>query len=378
MFIIFFSFKERGALNALEMLPLDKKKLGIVVASLGNQAMGLCYYGQKLGIPVTVVMPVSVPIGKLQQCHNLGAKVVVQGGNLFESQRIARAVAREKGLAYINGRDHPHILAGYGTLALEILDQIPAVDAVLVPVGSGGLVAAIAAVIKHAKPECLVYGVQSEKIPTFFKSLETGERVTLPWQSSAADSIAMPNVGINAFHTAKPLLDKMLLVNEDWITKAILHLVEMERLVVEGAAACTLSAIISNLVPELKTKNVVCILSGGNIDAILISRCLDRGLAAEGRLIKFKVDIKGTAASFQKLLSFLAKAGYNVKRLFQDRVWVENDIYQVEVKLVCEARNLEHALELKRLMEREYTNTVFETEPFNDKYTCPCYVRKCC
>ncbi|CAK1550493.1 unnamed protein product [Leptosia nina] len=373
------SFKERGALNALEVLPLDKKKIGIVVASLGNQAMGLCYYGHKLGIPVTVVMPINVPINKLQQCHNLGAKVVVQGGNLTESQRFARAIAREKGLTYINGRDHPDILAGYGTIALEILEQLPIVDAVLVPVGSGGLVAAVAAVIKHVKPDCLVYGVQSEKIPTFFKSLEMGERTNLPWQSSTADSIAMPSIGVNAFHTVKPLLDKMLLVNEDWITRSVLHLVELERLVVEGAAACTLAAILGNLVPEFKNKNVVCILSGGNIDAVLMSRCLDRGLAAEGRLVKFKVSIKDTASEFERLFRYMGNAGFNVKRLFQDRVWVENEIYRVEVKLVCEARHLEHALELKRLMEREYgTAAIFETEPFNEKYTCPCYVRKCC
>ncbi|CAH4036865.1 L-threonine ammonia-lyase-like [Pieris brassicae] len=374
------SFKERGALNSLEMLSLDKRKIGIVVASLGNQAIGLCYYGKILSIPVTVVMPISVAINKLQQCHNLGAKIVVQGGNLTESQRLARAIAREKGLTYINGRDHPNILSGYGTVALEILDQIPNVDAILAPVGSGGLVAAVAAVVKYVKPDCLVYGVQSEKVPTFFKSLEMGERTNLPWQSSAADSIAMPSVGINAFHTAKPLLDKMLLVNEDWITRSVLHLVELERLVVEGAAACTLAAILGNLVPELKTKNVVCILSGGNMDAVLMSRCLDRGLAAEGRLIKFKVYIKDSSKEFERLLRLLASGGYNVKRQFQDRVWVENEIYRVEVKLVCEARHLEHALELKRIMEREYgpTSAVFETEPFNEKYVCPCYVRKCC
>ncbi|XP_072929811.1 L-threonine ammonia-lyase-like [Epargyreus clarus] len=372
------SFKERGALNVLELMALDKRKIGVVIASLGNQAVGICYYGAKLGVPVVVVMPTCVPINKLQRCHNLGAKVVVQGNNLVEAQRYARAIARDKGLTYINGRDHPHILAGYGTVALELLNQVPNVDAVIVPVGSGGLAAAVATVIKHMRPSCLVYGVESEKMPVFYKSLEKGDPVSIPIQASLADAISVSNVGVNSFHITQPLLDKMLLVNEDWIARSILHLMEKERFIVEGAAACSLAAIIGELVPELKLKNVVCVLSGGNIDSILLARCMDRGLAAEGRLVKFKVGIRDTSAANAELLKLLANGGYNVIREFQDHVWVENEIYTVEMKLVCETRGLEHALELKRIIERAYPCTAaFETEPFNDKRTCPCYVRKC-
>ncbi|XP_050674987.1 L-threonine ammonia-lyase-like isoform X2 [Leptidea sinapis] len=339
--------------------------------------MGICYHGRKLGIPVTVVMPTSSPITKIQHNIHLGGKVQILGNNLMESQRAARLIARDKGLTYINGRDHPHILAGYGTIALEILNQLPIVDAIIVPVGSGGLIAAIAAVIKHVKPECLIYGVQPEMVPTFFKSLEMGERVTQPWHTTCGYAIAMPNIGVNAFHTAKPLIDKMLLVNEDWATLALLHLVEEERLVVEGAAAFPLASIIGNLVPELKTKNVVCILSGGNIDVTLMGRILDRARASQGRLVKFKVGIRDASPAYQKLFKLIADRGYNLLRFFTDRVWVENDIYKVEVKLVCETRDLEHALELKRLVEDEYKNAIFETAPFNDKFVCPCYIKKC-
>ncbi|XP_059053326.1 L-threonine ammonia-lyase-like isoform X2 [Achroia grisella] len=284
-----------------------------------------------MNVPVIVVMPNCVPIAKLQKYHNHGAKVMVQGGNLMEAQRYARAIARDKGLTYINGRDHPHILAGYGTIALEILDQMPYVDAIIVPVGSGGLAAAIATVIKHVKPRCLVYGVQTEAMPVFFKSLEDGSPVTVPGQSTLADSIAVPNAAVNALHNARPLLDKMLLVNEEWIARAMLHLVEKERFVVEAAGACPLATIIGNLVPELKLKNVVCILSGGNVDNLLLVRCLDRGLAAEGRLVKFTVGIKNNPMENSQLLKLLANGGYNLVRLFRDNSWVEDDTYSIEV-----------------------------------------------
>ncbi|CAH0728494.1 unnamed protein product, partial [Brenthis ino] len=370
------SFKERGAINALAMLPKDKQKIGVVIASLGNQAMGICYYGQKLGIPVTVIMPTCVPVMKLQLCHNMGAKVIVQGNAYTESQKFARAYARDKGLTYINARDYPNILSGYGTIALEILEQVPSVDAIIVSVGTGGLAAAVSTVVKHVKPECLVYGVQSERIPTFYKSLEAGEPITLPYEPSIAEGIAMPYVGINAFKNAQMHLDKLLLVKEDWIARAILHLVEQERLVVEGAGACPLAAIIGNLVPELKSKNVVCVLSGGNIDAIMLGRSLDRGLAAEGRLIKFKVLISDFASSYEQLARLLAEGGYNLIRQFQDRIWVENEIYRVEVKIVCETKGLDHALALKRLIEKAYPGaSAFETEPFSDDRTCPCYAK---
>ncbi|XP_037294107.1 L-threonine dehydratase catabolic TdcB isoform X1 [Manduca sexta] len=319
------SFKGRGASNTLQLLPLDKKKLGIVAASIGNEAWALCYHAFKLNIPTIIVMPNNVPLDKILKCHSLGAKVILQGSNLMESQRYARAIARDKGLTYINGRDHPHMLAGFGTVGLEILEQVPFVDAVIVPVGGGGLISAIARVIKHVKPTCLVY----------------------------------------------------LLVNEDWVARSILHLMEMERFVVEGAGACPLAAIIGNLVPELKLKNVVCVLSGGNIDNLLLSRCLERGRAAEGRLVRFKVGTKDNTPAIAHLCKLLVNGGFNIIQHFHEHIWIDNEVYNVEIRVVCETRGLDHALELKRIIERNYPCTsVFETEPLNDKRTCPCYVRK--
>ncbi|XP_060805183.1 L-threonine ammonia-lyase isoform X2 [Amyelois transitella] len=370
-------FKERGVLNALQLLPADKKKIGVVIASLGNEAVSLCYHAAKMNVPVIVVMPPHTPIMKQQRCHSLGARVILQGASLIDAQRYARAIAREKGLTYINSRDHPHILAGYGTIALEVLEQVPFVDALIVPVGQGGLVSAIAAVVKQMKPHCQVYGVQTEAMAPFFESLKVGAPVTVVTQPTMADAIAVPAVGVNSLHNALPLVDKMLLVKEEWIARAMLHLIEKEKLIVEGAGACPLAAVLGNIVPELKTKHVVCILSGGNVDSLTLNRCIDRGLAADYRLVKFTVGINNNTFSNAQLLKLLAAGGYSVLRQFRDNSWCEDETYTVEIRLVCETKGLEHSLELKRVIERAYPLTsTFETEPFNDKRTCPCYVRK--
>ncbi|XP_053614044.1 uncharacterized protein LOC128677320 [Plodia interpunctella] len=371
------SFKERGMLNALLLLPADKKKIGVVIASLGNEAISFSYYASKMNVPLYVVMPPYVAIMKQQRCHALGAKVILQGATLMDSQRYARAIARDKGLTYINSRDHPHILAGYGTIGLEILEQVPYVDAVIIPVGQGGLVAAVATVIKFLKPHCLIYGVQTEAMAPLFESLKVQSSVVVNTQQTMADAIAVHSTGANSLHNAIPLVDKMLLVKEDWIARAMLHLIEKEKLIVEGAGACPLAAILGNIVPELKTKHVVSILSGGNVDSLTLNRCIDRGLAADYRLVKFTVSIKNTPFSNAQLLKLIAAGGYSVVRQFRDNSWVDDETYTIEVKLVCETKGLEHSLELKRVIERAYPGAAtFETEPFNDKRTCPCYVRK--
>ncbi|KAI5631159.1 pyridoxal-phosphate dependent enzyme domain-containing protein [Phthorimaea operculella] len=373
------SFKERGILYALLKLPLDKKKIGVVIASLGNEGIAASYYGAKLNIPVIVVMSTSVSLSRQQKCHALGARVVIQGVNLHEAMRYARQIARDRGLTYINGRDHPHVLTGYGTIALEILQELPLVDAIILPVGTGGLAAAVATVVKHDKPECLVYGVQPEATPLFYKTLEneTEEPVVVVNDPTMADSINVTTLGTNSFSNVRPFLDKMLLVKEEWISRAVLHMFEIQKLVVEGAGACPLAAILGNLLPELKLKNVVCIMTGGTVSPMCYSRCLERGLSTEGRLVKFRVNILDRTKAQKQLFHMLEDGGYNILRQFQTHRWIQDDVYRLEVELVCMARNLEHALELKRIIERAYRcESIFENEPFNDKRTCPCYVYK--
>ncbi|RVE43911.1 hypothetical protein evm_011422 [Chilo suppressalis] len=251
------SFKERGARNALLLLSKEAKARGVISASLGNHSQGLSYHAKLLGVPTTVVMPNVAPIMKIQKCQSFGANVIVHGNDMKEAKFHAMTLAKERGLTYINGYDHPHIMAGQGTMGLEILEQVPDVDAVLVPVGGAGLLAGVATAIKHLNPHVLIYGVETEKCPSMEVALKNNEPTSVEIRSTLADGLAVPTVGYNAYRTVKPIMDKLITVNEDWIARAILRLVEQEKFVVEGGGAVGVAAIMAGLVPELASKKSV-------------------------------------------------------------------------------------------------------------------------
>ncbi|XP_055608096.1 L-threonine dehydratase catabolic TdcB-like isoform X2 [Uranotaenia lowii] len=250
------SFKERGARYALVMLTEEQRRKGVISASLGNHAQGLSYHGWKLGIPVTVVMPLKASLMKIQKCRDYHATVIVQGTDMGAAKKIALQMAHETGLTYINGYDHPHIMAGQGTIGLEIAEQVSNIDAVVVPVGGGGLIAGVATAIKNLSPQTKIIGVESEKCPSFTIALENKAPVHVPIRETLADGLAVPQVGYNAFATTVPLLDKMIVVKEEWIALAILRLVELEKCVVEGAGASGLAAILAGHLEEYKGKRL--------------------------------------------------------------------------------------------------------------------------
>lgn len=251
---ISFSFKERGARYALLMLSEEQKRLGVISASLGNHAQGLSYHAYKLGIPCTVVMPTAAPIMKIQKCRSYKANVIVRGDNMAEAKKIAMSISKKKNVVYINGYDHPHIMAGQGTIGLEIVDQVKDVDAVVVPVGGGGLIAGIATAIKAISPTTKIIGVESEKCASFTAAMKAGKPVQADYSATLADGLAVPTVGYNAFATTLPLLDKMVVVKEEWIALSILRLVELEKCVVEGAGAAGLAAILAGHLDEFQGK----------------------------------------------------------------------------------------------------------------------------
>ncbi|XP_050674989.1 L-threonine ammonia-lyase [Leptidea sinapis] len=356
------SFKERGARNALLLLSSENKARGVISASLGNHSQGLSYHAKKLNIPATVVMPNIAPIMKIEKCRSYGAEVIVHGHDMKEAKYHAMMLAKEKGLTYINGYDHPHIMAGQGTIGLEILEQVPDVDAILVPVGGGGLLAGVATAVKHLRPEVLIYGIETEKCPSMEMALKSDEPLSVEIRSTLADGLAVPTVGYNAFFTAKTLIDKLITVNEDWLARAILHLVEQEKCVVEGGGAVGVAAIMAGLVPELANRKVVCILSGGNIDTTILGRCLERGLAAEQRLVKFKVTVSDRPGGIAELCKLLASMGVSIKDIMQERAWVFGDIFSVRVKVVCETRGPSHMAELRDVITRTYKEWYFARE----------------
>jgi threonine dehydratase len=303
------SFKERGARNALKQLPKKQKEIGVIAASAGNHALALAYHGKQLEIPVTVVMPKLAPIMKVAACRDCGANVILHGNDIGESKEYATRLGKEKGLTYINGYDDPAVLAGQGTIGLEIIEQVPDADAVVVPVGGGGLLAGVALAVKALKPDITVIGVESENCPGFSTAWKAGHPVKVQCMPTLADGLAVPLVGRNAFATAEPFVDKVITVREDYIAIAILRLVEHEKAVVEGAGATGYAACVAGCLPELKGKKVVIPLCGGNIDTTILGRCLERGLAADGRLCRFVVRVKDTPGGCAELTKILADMG---------------------------------------------------------------------
>ncbi|CAA88854.2 L-serine deaminase [Caenorhabditis elegans] len=352
------SFKERGARYALSKMAEQFKKAGVIAASAGNHALALSYHGQQMGIPVTVVMPVIAPLMKIQFCRSLGATVILKGESIAVAKDFALRHAKENHLKYINGYDAIDILAGQGTIGLEILDQVPDVDTILVPVGGGGLIAGIATAVKTLKPDVHIYGIESETCPSFTEAYEAGHIITSQAKASLADGLAVPTVGGNSLETAKGLVDKVITVKEESIALSILRLLEVEKAVVEGGGAVGLAAILEGKVPELKGKKVVSILSGGNIDTTVLGRSIERGLAVDGRLVRLEVVVSDRPGGIAELTTTIAHLGASIKDIFHERAWISTDVFHVKVKVVAETRGKEHVEEIETALKKIYDNVI--------------------
>lgn len=362
------SFKERGARYALMLLDEEQKRKGVIASSAGNHAQALAYHGQQLGIPVTVVMPVVAPIMKIEKCKGYGASVVIHGPTLAEAKAKAHHIAKDNSLLYVNGYDHPNIIAGQGTMGLEIVEQVPEVDAVIIPTGGGGLIAGCAVALKTLKPSITIIGVEAEKCPSFSNALKAGRPVYTRTEPSLADGLAVPTVGGNSLATAAPHIDKMVHVSEEWLAISILRLVEQEKAVVEGAGAAGVAAVLSGQLPELIGKTIVIPLCGGNIDTTILGRCLDRGLAADGRLVKFTVTVSDRPGGIAELARLLCRIGVSIKDMVHERAWIRNDIFSVEVKVLVETRNRRHTGEMFHQLRQQYSRIRLAAGVYDDLY----------
>lgn len=350
------SFKERGARNALLQLPDEQRRVGVIAASAGNHALGLAMHGSLLGIPVTVVMPASAPLVKRSTCQQLGANVITHGENFFQAFERAQILARQHGYAYVHGYDDPAIIAGQGTMGLEIIEQIRALegrapDAIVVPVGGGGLIAGIAAVVKHLSPDTKIYGVEPRRAAKYAAAVEAGRSVRVEVKKTIADGLATPDIGQNAFETARDLVDKVVLVTESAISLAVLRLMESEKTVVEGAGAAGVAAVLTQTeptldpcgLPDLSGKLVAIPLCGGNIDPAMIGRVIERGLAADGRLTRFETTISDRPGGLAAIAAAIAGAGGSVKDIIHDRAFATSDLTSVDVRCIVETSGKEGA-----------------------------------
>ena len=346
------SFKERGARNALAQLSDDQKKRGVIAASAGNHAQALAYQGKLLGIPATVVMPEYAPLIKITNCQRLGATVVLHGKDFAEAKGHAHELAAEKGLAYIDGYDAPAIIAGQGTMGIEIINQVPDLDAVIVPVGGAGLIAGVSLAVKTLRPQTKVIAVEAENVASFSAALKIAKPTKIDLKPTLADGLAIPQVGANAFAIAREHVDQTVTVTEEQIAIAILRLVELEKTVVEGAGATPLAAILSGKLPELAGKRVVLPVCGGNIDPNILSRVIEHGLVADGRLCRFTAIISDRPGGLAVLSKQIAAAGASIKQIVHDRAFASSDVSTVNVLCTVETRNHEHFAQVRaRLKE---------------------------
>jgi len=347
------SFKERGARNKLIQLPLAQRAAGVIAASAGNHALALAYHGQILNIPVTVVMPRFAPLVKVSNCRGFGAKIILHGDTYDAARRHAMALAQEQKLTYVPGFDDPDIISGAGTMGLEILEDLPDVDAILVPVGGGGLIAGIGTAVKAPKPAVEIIGVESDHAPTLAESLARGAATAVATRPSLADGLAVAEAGKLCFDLARKHVEKVVLVDETAIAKSILRLLELEKMMIEGAGAVGLAAMMNRDklgLSHLEGKKVVLVLCGGNIDVTTLSRIIDRGLAGDGRLAHIAADIPDRPGGLARALAIIAEAGGSIMEVRHDRHFAPSDVALVRVSMVVETRDFAHIAEIHKAL----------------------------
>lgn len=353
------SFKERGARYFCEKLTDIEKKAGVVTASAGNHAQALARHGKITGTNVTVVMPMQAPIVKVDSCRQLGANVILHGPSFGHAKAMAMHLAKKSGGIYVNGYDHPHILAGQGSMGIEILEDVPDLDYIVCPIGGGGLIAGIASAVKFLRPNVKIIGVESTRTPSWTTALNEGKPIMCKDTvagavQTIADGLSVPHVGVNAFHTASNLIEKVIQIDEDWIAIAILKLLETEKAVVEGAGASGLGAVLTGSLPELKDKKVAIVLCGGNIDITTLGRVIERALLATGRLVRFTITVSDRPGGLAKFLNVCADAGVCVKDMQHDRVLLTSFVYKTQLICTVETRGKDQESDLKRRLEEVY------------------------
>ncbi|MGV8876697.1 MAG: threonine ammonia-lyase [Rhodoglobus sp.] len=339
------SFKIRGAYNRLASLTEEEKARGVVAASAGNHAQGVAFAARELGIKSTIFMPVGVPLPKLQATKAYGAEVILRGHTVDEPLRAAARYAEDTGAVLIHPFDHEDVVAGQGTLALEVFDQVPQVDTIIVPVGGGGLVSGVAGAIKlRAQQEgrtVRVIGVQSANASAYLPSLDKGEIVEIATQPTIADGIAVSKPGVLNFEMVRDLVDEVITVTDDQTAYAVLVLLERAKLVVEPAGAVGVAAILSGQVEH--SGNTVVVLSGGNIDPMMMERIISHGLSASERYLRLRIPLPDRPGQLARISGIIAEASANVVEVLHSRHNSTVQFSQVQLELHIETRGPEHA-----------------------------------
>jgi threonine dehydratase len=329
-----------------------QRKRGVIAASAGNHALGLAYHGRLLSIPVTVVMPEYAPLIKITTCERLGARVLIQGRDFTAARAAADQLVADEQLSYIHGFDDPDIIAGQGTIGLELLDQVRDLDAIVCPIGGGGLIAGVAVAVKALRPRVQIIGVESSATGNFSAAKRAKKPVRVPRRATLADGLATMAMGMNAFGLACERVDHVVTVGEDAIALAILRMLELEKTVVEGAAAVPLAAMMAGKLPQLAGRRVALIVGGGNIDPAILSRVIEKGLVHDGRLTRFTAIISDRPGGLAELCRAIASAGASIKDIAHDRAFSGPDVSAVHAVCTVETRDRAHVRALLRALKK--------------------------
>ncbi len=348
------AYKERGALNKLLTLSSGERAKGLVAASAGNHAQAVAFHAGRLGISATIVMPEGTPLIKVVNTRSHGCRVVLNGSSYDEAYAEARRMEQAEGLTFVHPFDDLVIIAGQGTIALELLEQVPDMEAVLVPVGGGGLLSGIAVALKALAPAVKVLGVETELLPSMLASIEEGRLVTVDAATSLADGIAVKRPGEITFRHVQKYVDEIVTVSEEEIASAILYLLEKEKTVSEGAGAVTVAALLNHKVRGLEGRRVVALVSGGNIDVNVIARVIERGLVRDGRLVRINVALQDKPGQLAKVSAVVATHRANVIEVHHGRAF-SHRFGDTTLQLTLETRGPDHVEDILRaLRERGY------------------------
>lgn len=343
------SFKVRGACFKIAQLTQEERQRGVVACSAGNHAQGVALAASSHGISSLICLPDNAPISKIEATKRYGADVCLVEGVYDDAYRRALELRDEKGYTFIHPFDDEDVIAGQGTIGLEILDQLPDMDAVIVPVGGGGLISGVAYAIKHLAPHIKVYGVQANGAPSMLDSISHGKIERLPSVRTIADGIAVKEPGLHTFDLCQQWVDEIVSVSDDEISTAILALIEQHKLIAEGAGAVSVAAAMFNKVP-VKGKKVVCLVSGGNIDVTILSRVIGRGLQTSGRSCSLKIELVDKPGQLLQVSKIIAGLGANVVSVYHERVSHTADINGCYLHIEMETRDQKQINEIRQAL----------------------------
>ena len=335
------SFKERGALNKLLTLSQTERERGVIAASAGNHAQGVAFHAAARGIRAQIVMPLTTPLVKVAATRGYGAEVILHGANYDEAYEEALRRRIQDGRTFIHPFDDPEVIAGQGTIGLELLEQVPDIEAVVVPIGGGGLIAGVACALKETNPRIRVIGVEPEKLPSMLRAREAGSPVTIAAEATIADGIAVRRAGDLTFPLVSRYVDEIVTVDDEEIASAILMLLEQEKTLAEGAGAAALAAVVQSKT-NLRHRRTVVLVCGGNIDVTLLAKIIERGLVKDGRLLRMRVYLQDRPGALLQLTQILARERANIVETLHNRAYYGVSLSETVIDVTIETRGATH------------------------------------